>query len=151
MPIHNLIYSARTIHYKNEWSFQPFLGYLSCFCSYVSIMGHIQSIIINIHSLQCHILNILQYGSLPLLCINPYARGKLMSLGKYNATGVVHYHGTAPKAFISVVQCFGKGSGIVISLVHSTLPQQQDRFLILVSCYCSHTIANTINLHGELP
>ena len=27
---------------------------------------------------------------------------------------VVHYLGTGPKAFISVVQCFGKGPGIVI-------------------------------------
>ena len=63
--------------------------------------------------------------------------------------GVVHYLGTDPKAFISVVQCFGKGPGIIISLLHSTLPQQQDLFLILIS-FCHTTIANTINLHGEL-
>ena len=73
-------------------------------------------------------------------------------LGKYNATGVVLYFGTGPQAFISVVQHFGKGPGIVITLVYSILPQQQDRFLILISFHGSHTtIANTINLHGELP
>ena len=35
---------------KNKRSFQPFLGYLSCFCSYVSIIAHIHCIII--HSLK---------------------------------------------------------------------------------------------------
>ena len=34
-----------------------------------------------------------------------------------------------------VVQRFGKGPEIVISLVHSTLPQLEDRFLILISFY----------------
>ena len=63
---------------------------------------------------------------------------------------IVHYFGIDPKAFISVVQSFGKGLGIFISLVNSTLPQQ-DRFLIFISFYGSHTTANTINLHGELP
>ena len=75
-----------------------------------------------------------------------------MGLGKYNATSAVHYFGTGPKTFISVVQHFGKGTGIVITLVHSILPQQQDRFLILISFHGSHTtIANTINLHGGFP
>ena len=75
-----------------------------------------------------------------------------MGLGKYNATSTVHYFGTVPKAFISVVQHFGKGPRIVITLVYSILPQQQDRFLILISFHGSHTtIANTINLHGEFP
>ena len=81
-------------------------------------MAHIQSIVI--HSLQCHILNILQYGSLSLLYINAYARGKTTGLGKYVqrlATGVVHYLGTGPtKAFFGLVEHFGKGPGIVISL-----------------------------------
>ena len=76
-----------------------------------------------------------------------------MGLGKYNAISAVHYFGTGPKAFISVVQHFGKGPGIVITLAHSILPQQQDRSLIFISFHGSHTttIANTINLHGELP
>ena len=74
-------------------------------------------------------------------------------LGKYNATSAVHYFGTGPKAFSSVVRHFGKGPGIVITLVYSIFLQQQDRFLILISFHGSHTttIANTINLHGELP
>ena len=51
-------------------------------------MAHIQSIII--HGLQCHILNIFQYGnSLPLLCIN--TRGKTMGMGKYNTLAQVVY------------------------------------------------------------
>ena len=41
----------------------------------------------------------------------------------YLGTRVVHYLGTGPKAFISVVQRFGKGLEISISIVHFTLPQ----------------------------
>ena len=79
-------------------------------------------------------------------------KSETMGLGKYNTTIAVHYFGTGPKAFIRVVQHFGKGPGIVITLVPSIHPQLQDRFLILLSFHGSHTtIANTINLHGELP
>ena len=40
-----------------------------------------------------------------------YGSGEIQRLG----TGIiVHYLGTGPKAFICVVQCFGKGPGIVI-------------------------------------
>ena len=116
---HNIYY----IHCKNERSFQSFLGYLNCFCSYVSIMGHIQSILI--HNLQCHILNIFQYDSsmYKRICKREnYESGEIQRLG----TGVVHYLGTGPKAFISIIQCFGTGPAIFISLVHSTFPQQQD-------------------------
>ena len=42
---------SKAHHCKNKRSFQPSLGYISCFCSYmyVSIMAHIQSMIL--HSL----------------------------------------------------------------------------------------------------
>ena len=40
-----------------------------------------------------------------------YGSGEIQRLGMGI---VVHYLGTGPKAFISVVQCFGKGRGIVI-------------------------------------
>ena len=141
------LYMYYTYTVKNERSFQPFLGYLSCFYSCFYNSSHSPY-----HYTQL-ILNILQYGSLPLLCINGYARVKLcMGLGKYNTTSAVHYFGTGPKAFIRVVQHFGKGPGIVITLVPSIHPQLQDRFLILISFHGSHTtIANTINLNGELP
>ena len=60
--------------------------------------------------------------------------------------------GTGPKASVSVVQRFGKGPGIVISLVNSILLQVQDRYFIIISYYCSHTTtANAINLYGKLP
>ena len=39
-----------------------------------------------------------------------------MGLGKYNATSAEHYFGTGPKAFISVVQHFGKDPEIVITM-----------------------------------
>ena len=81
--------STNLYHCKNERSFQPFLGYLSCFCSYVSIMDHIQSIII--HGLQCHVVNPLQCGAVPLLCINAYTRGETTGLWKYNAFARVLY------------------------------------------------------------
>ena len=50
-----------------------------------------------------------------------------MGLGKYNATSAVHYFGTDPKAFISVVQHFGKGPGIVITLVYSILSHRNNK------------------------
>ena len=64
-------------------------------------------------------------------------------------TGVVHYFGTGPKAFIIVAQCLGKGPGDIISFA---IPHFcNSKYLILVSFYGSHTtIANTINVHGEL-
>ena len=72
-----------------------------------------------------------------------YTRGKTTGLGKYNVSDVVHSLGGGPDTFISDVKRFSKGPGIVISLVHSTLPQQQDKILILLSFYGSHTtIAN---------
>ena len=122
---------------------------------HISIMAHIHSIFI--HSLQCHILNILQYGSLPLLCINAYARGKTTGLGKYNARVLyITLHGTDPNAFISVVQCFGKGPGIIIIALY--IPHSCNNRTNLFARKegepgneASHTIANTINLHGELP
>ena len=65
-----------------------------------------------------------------------YGSGEIQHLGM----DVIHYLGTGSKAFISGVQRFGKGPGFVISLVNSTLPQQQNRFLTLISFYGSHTI-----------
>ena len=52
----------------------------------------------------------------------------------YLGTRVVHYLGTGPKAFISVVQRFGKGLEISISIVHFTLPQWQDWFKCFFAC-----------------
>ena len=46
-------------------------------------------------------------------------KSEITGLRKYNTTSAVHYFGTGPKAFISVVQHFGKGPGIVIILVYS--------------------------------
>ena len=54
---------------------------------HVSIIAHIDRMIK--HSLWCYCLNILQYGSLPLLCINGYARVKLWVWG--NTTPQVLY------------------------------------------------------------
>ena len=46
-----------------------------------------------------------------------------MGLGKYPLAQVLYYLGTGPKAFIGVVECLGKGPGIVINFVHSSLLQ----------------------------
>ena len=43
-----------------------------------------------------------------------YGSGEIQRLGM----GIVYYLGTGPKVFISVVQCFGKGPGIVIIALH---------------------------------
>ena len=67
-----------------------------------------------------------------------------MGLGKYNALAWLLYITLAQvlkHLLASLVQLFGKGPGIFISLVHSTLPQQQDQFLILISFYGSQTTA----------
>ena len=66
-----------------------------------------------------------------------YGSGEIPRLG----TGVVHYLGI--KLLLVYIQRFSKGPGIVISLIYSTL--------IFNLLYGSHTIANTINLHGESP
>ena len=81
-----------------------------------------------------------------------YTRGKTTGLGKYNVSDVVHSLGGGPDTFISDVKRFSEGPGIVISLVHSTLPQQQDRILILLSFLVATLLLQIIiiNLHGEL-
>ena len=98
-------------HCKNERSFQPFLGYLSCFCSCFYNGSHSKYTYTQ--------LTISHSKHPPVWFPAPsmykrihkrenYGSGEIQHLG----TGVIF--GTGPKAFISVVQCFGKGPGIVI-------------------------------------
>ena len=114
---------------KNVRSFQPFLGYLSCFYSCFYNSSHSPY----------HYTQLILYKHPPVWfpASSMYKRickSETMGLGKYNTTSAVHYFGTGPKA--ELYNTLARALECHYPCTFHT-PELQDRFLILISFHGS--------------